>query len=83
MKAMRLHVQARAEMQPLSIEDVPIPAPGPGQVLLRVLACGVCHTDLHTVEGDIHPPRLPLTPGHQVVGVVESLSRCASRCASL
>jgi propanol-preferring alcohol dehydrogenase len=40
---------------------------------LRVLACGVCHTDLHTVEGDIHPPRLPLTPGHQVVGVVEAI----------
>ncbi len=73
MKAMRLHVQARAEMQPLSFEEVAIPAPAPGQALLRVLACGVCHTDLHTVEGDIHPPALPLTPGHQVVGVVESL----------
>jgi propanol-preferring alcohol dehydrogenase len=72
MKAMRLHFQAQAEMQPLVLEELPLPEPGPGQARLRVLACGVCHTDLHTVEGDIHPPRLPLTPGHQVVGVVES-----------
>jgi propanol-preferring alcohol dehydrogenase len=72
MKAMRLHFQAQAEMQPLVLEELPLPETGPGQARLRVLACGVCHTDLHTVEGDIHPPRLPLTPGHQVVGVVES-----------
>jgi propanol-preferring alcohol dehydrogenase len=42
-------------------------------VRLHVKMCGVCHTDLHTVEGDIHPPRLPLIPGHQIVGVIETL----------
>jgi propanol-preferring alcohol dehydrogenase len=78
MRAMRLHSQFPAEMQPLLLEDMPWPEPGPGQVLLRVLTCGVCHTDLHTVEGDIHPPRLPLTPGHQVVGVVEETQDIAS-----
>lgn len=55
------------------LEETPLPSPGPGQVRLRVLACGVCHTDLHTVEGEIHPPSLPVTPGHQVVGVVDAI----------
>lgn len=53
--------------------EIPIPQPGPGQLLIRVLACGICHTDLHTVEGEIHPPHLPIIPGHQVVGRVEAL----------
>jgi propanol-preferring alcohol dehydrogenase len=53
--------------------DLPRPQPGPGQILLRVTACGVCHTDLHTVEGDLTLPRLPLIPGHQVVGRVEEV----------
>jgi propanol-preferring alcohol dehydrogenase len=48
-----------------------MPEPGPGQVRLRVRACGVCHTDLHTVEGELELPRLPLIPGHQIVGLVE------------
>ena len=57
----------------VSIEDLPRPEPGPGQVLLKVVACGVCRTDLHLVEGDL-PPILPrIVPGHQIVGeVVES-----------
>lgn len=55
------------------MKNQPIPAPGPGEVRLRVRVCGVCHTDLHTVEGDIQPPRLPVVPGHQVVGVVEAV----------
>lgn len=52
-----------------------MPEPVEGQVRLRVLVCGVCHTDLHTVEGDIHPPVYPITPGHQVVGVIDALGR--------
>lgn len=52
---------------------MPVQEPGPGQVRLKVHFCGVCHTDLHTVEGDIHPPRMPVIPGHQVVGVVDAL----------
>ena len=54
----------------VSIEDLPRPEPGPGQVLLKVVACGVCRTDLHLVEGDL-PPILPrIVPGHQIVGKV-------------
>lgn len=49
------------------------PKPGAGEIRLRVHACGVCHTDLHTVEGELTLPRLPLVPGHQIVGVVEAL----------
>ena len=48
------------------------PQPGPGEVLLRVEACGVCRTDLHIVDGELRDPSLPLVPGHQVVGVVEA-----------
>jgi propanol-preferring alcohol dehydrogenase len=73
MRAMRLLEQRPAEENPLELKDMAIPEPGPGQVRLRVHICGVCHTDLHTVEGDIHPPRLPVTPGHQVVATIDSL----------
>ncbi len=68
MKAIRILQQLPVEQQPLLRAELPIPQPGPGQALLQVICCGVCHTDLHTVEGDIRPPHLPLTPGHQVVG---------------
>ncbi len=51
--------------------EVPRPAPGPGQVLVRVRACGVCRTDLHLLDGEVDIPHPPVTPGHQVVGVVE------------
>ena len=51
--------------------ELPRPAPGPGQVLVRVRACGVCRTDLHLLDGEVDIPHPPVTPGHQVVGVVE------------
>ena len=51
--------------------EVPRPEPGPGQVLVRVRACGVCRTDLHLLDGEVDIPHPPVTPGHQVVGVVE------------
>ena len=54
----------------LQVEDVPRPVPEAGQVLLRILACGVCRTDLHIVEGDLPPLRQGLIPGHQIVGEV-------------
>lgn len=73
MRAMRLKDYQSAEEAPLKLTQLPIPEPGRGQVRLEVQVCGVCHTDLHTVEGEIHPPALPITPGHQVVGVVDSL----------
>src|SRR5947209_8971909 len=56
--------------QPLSIREVPVPEILPGYTLLRVLACGICRTDLHIIDGEL-PPRLPdLIPGHQIVGTV-------------
>ncbi|MDI6631068.1 MAG: zinc-dependent alcohol dehydrogenase family protein [Thermoanaerobacteraceae bacterium] len=61
------------EEGPLKLCELPEPVTRPGQVRLRVLACGVCHTDLHTVEGDLPLPKLPLVPGHQVVGVVDAV----------
>jgi propanol-preferring alcohol dehydrogenase len=53
--------------------DVPVPDPGPGDVLVRVSACGVCRTDLHIVDGDLPDPALPLIPGHEIVGIVEEV----------
>jgi propanol-preferring alcohol dehydrogenase len=64
MRAMVLH----AAREPLVAEDVPRPEPEAGQLLLRVRACGVCRTDLHIVEGELDRPKLPLVPGHQIVG---------------
>jgi alcohol dehydrogenase, propanol-preferring len=57
-----------AQREPLELRDLPVPEPGPGQVRLRVKACGVCRTDLHVVDGDLPHPKLPLVLGHQIVG---------------
>lgn len=65
--------------KPLRLTDAPDPVPGPGQVLVRVQACGVCRTDLHVVDGDLARPKLPLIPGHQVVGTVAALGPGAGR----
>ena len=56
-----------------ALRDLPVPEPGPGQVLLRVHACGVCRTDLHVVDGELPGPKLPLVPGHEIVGTVSAL----------
>src|SRR5690242_4561845 len=57
--------------EPLVVEEVPVPDPGPGDVLVQVAACGVCHTDLHAVNGDWPvKPKLPPIPGHEVAGTV-------------
>ena len=82
MKAMVLRRPRAAEEGPLEAAQVPDPTPGPGEVRLRVRVCGVCRTDLHTVEGEIHPPRLPLIPGHQVVGVVDGMGPGVTRFAA-
>ncbi|MCA1959186.1 MAG: zinc-dependent alcohol dehydrogenase family protein [Desulfomonile sp.] len=79
MKAMVLESPRPVELAPLNLADIPVPEPGPGEVLLRILACGVCHTDLHTVEGDLALPKHPLIPGHQVVGRVERSGPAATR----
>jgi len=60
--------------RPLAIEEIPVPVPGPGEVLVKVVACGVCHTDLHAADGDWPAkPKLPFVPGHEVAGVVAAL----------
>ncbi|MBM4219910.1 MAG: zinc-dependent alcohol dehydrogenase family protein [Gammaproteobacteria bacterium] len=66
MKAMRLH----AARQALRCDTLPMPEPGPGQVLVKVSACGVCRTDLHLVDGELPQCRTPVTPGHEIVGTI-------------
>ena len=70
---MLLERTAPAEESPLSLRDVATPTPGPGEVRVRVHTCGLCHTDLHTVEGDLPPHKRPVIPGHQIVGVIDAL----------
>lgn len=68
-----------ATTSPLRAVDLPVPDPGPGEVLVRVLACGVCRTDLHLAEGDLAPHRAGAVPGHEVVGSVAALGPGAGR----
>jgi D-arabinose 1-dehydrogenase-like Zn-dependent alcohol dehydrogenase len=67
------------EANPLILTDIYKPSPREHEIRLHVHCCGICHTDLHTVEGDIQLPKLPVVPGHQIVGVVEALGREARR----
>jgi alcohol dehydrogenase, propanol-preferring len=64
-----------AARQPLRERDLPMPRADPGQLLVRVHACAVCRTDLHVVDGELPNPKVPLVPGHQVVGLVEGEAR--------
>jgi len=75
MRAQVLQAARRA----LELRELPDPRPGTGQVGLRVRACGVCRTDLHVVDGELTEPRLPLVPGHQIVGIIESLGSGVER----
>jgi propanol-preferring alcohol dehydrogenase len=68
-----------AERTPLREAERPVPEPGPREVLVRVSVCGVCRTDLHVVDGELPDPKLPLVPGHQVVGRVEAVGEGAGR----
>jgi propanol-preferring alcohol dehydrogenase len=81
MRAMLLREPKPAEQRPLELADLPLPEPGPGEVRLAIQACGVCRTDLHTVEGDLTLPKLPVVPGHQIVGLVEARGEGADRFA--
>ncbi len=67
------------QRQPLRLAELPEPEPAPGQVLLDVRACGVCRTDLHILDGDLTEPKLPLVPGHQIVGIVREAGEGAER----
>jgi propanol-preferring alcohol dehydrogenase len=79
MKAMVLEKQALLESLPLQAKDVPLPGPGPHEVRIRVSVCGVCRTDLHIVEGELPAHKLPLIPGHQIVGVIEGMGEEVTR----
>lgn len=61
--------------QPLKAVKLPLPAAGPGELLLKVQACGICRTDLHIVDGELSEPHLPLIPGHQIVGAIEAVGK--------
>jgi propanol-preferring alcohol dehydrogenase len=76
---MLLHTPRPIEERPLTLTDLPLPEPAPGEIRLAVQTCGVCRTDLHTVEGDLPLPKRPLVPGHQIVGVVEAQGAGATR----
>lgn len=70
---------APIDQNPLELADLSIPEPNSEEILLRVKVCGVCHTDLHTIEGELPEVKLPIIPGHQVVGVVEKVGKNTSR----
>lgn len=73
MKAWLLERPAAIESAPLKLTDLPLPEPQAGDVRVRVLACAMCRTDLHSIEGEIPTPTLPVIPGHQIVGVIDKI----------
>ncbi len=79
MKAARLSRAQPVEQHPLELVELPEPIPGPGELRLRVEACGICRTDLHIVEGDLSLPKLPVIPGHQIIGVVDQVGKGVTR----
>jgi propanol-preferring alcohol dehydrogenase len=76
--AMRAMVLEKAG-EPLTLKIIPLPRPAAGQVLVKVLACGVCRTDLHIVDGELNHPKLPLVPGHEIVGQVAATGEQVTR----
>ena len=82
MRAMLLRRQAAIAASPLEAGEVPAPDPEPGEIRVRVSACATCRTDLHVIEGDLAPRRMPIIPGHQIVGTVEALGAGAGRFRS-
>ena len=81
MRAWVVHEPGPIATGPLRLVDRPVPEPGPGELLIRVLRCGVCRTDLHLAEGDLLPRRADVTPGHEVVGEVTKAGPGTTRFA--
>jgi propanol-preferring alcohol dehydrogenase len=79
MKAMILGENGPIEESPLVLSDIDLPEPGPGEVRVKVRACGICRTDLHVIEGEIPLVKTPVIPGHQIIGEVDSLGEGARR----
>ena len=79
MKAMLLTTPHPIEKNPLKLVDIPVPQPKPHEMLLENKVCGICHTDLHTVEGELPLKKKPIIPGHQVVGMVKQIGNKVKR----
>jgi alcohol dehydrogenase, propanol-preferring len=77
-RLMRAQVLTAAR-RPLVAAELPVPRPGPGQVLIAVRACAVCRTDLHIVDGELADPKLPLVPGHEIIGTIVEKGEAAER----
>ena len=75
MQAMVLEAPGRS----LISRELPVPKPGRGEVLVRIAACAVCRTDLHVVDGELPNPKLPLVPGHEIVGRIEDIGEGVAR----
>jgi propanol-preferring alcohol dehydrogenase len=73
MRAILLDWPAAIDLQPLRFGEIPDPEPGPGEIRVRVRCCAVCRTDLHIVEGDLPLPKVPIVPGHQIVGNIDAV----------
>lgn len=76
---MVLNAVSRVEDRPLQLEELSVPEPGPGEVRVKVLSCGVCHTEIDEIEGRVPPSSFPMVPGHEVVGVVDGKGQGAER----
>ncbi len=79
MRAMVLEHPGPADQNQLHLKELTVPEPGPGEVRVRVTHCAVCHTDLHIVEGELTLPKLPIIPGHQIVGLVDAVGSGVSQ----
>ena len=79
MKAMVLESMSSVEEKPLKLVDLPRPVPGRGEILVKISACGVCHTELDEIEGRVAPSRFPMILGHEIVGRVEGLGSAAKK----
>lgn len=73
MKAMLLKKPCPVEKEPLQLVEIPDPRPGPGELRIKVHACGLCHTDLHILEGELPPKKMPVALGHQAAGMVDKI----------
>jgi propanol-preferring alcohol dehydrogenase len=79
MKAMILKETKPIEEEPLAMVDIADPLPGPGEIRIKISACGICHTDLHVIEGELPSKKLPIIPGHEIVGSVDAVGGEATR----
>jgi propanol-preferring alcohol dehydrogenase len=81
MKAMLLRATKSAEARPLELAELPVPEPAANELRVRVSVCGVCRTDIHVVEGELPRARLPIVPGHEIVGTIDRLGSDVARLA--